>query len=223
MEMNSSNHDHHHGPNRFAVIPTHVRLNADPNYTGKGVTLAFLDSGFYPHPDLLLPKKRIVAYKDLSNERLSLDPKQPAESWHWHGTQTSVAAAGSGHLCDQVYRGLASDADLILVKASEKGRVTEENIARGIRWIIDNQQRYNIRVLNISLGGDEDVSWCARYLKQIKFLRQLVRQQTFVATTDTASPVALTAEARQRICKSLKGLESRSATQDTTTSHQQIL
>src|SRR5215204_1708452 len=156
MEMNSSNHDHHHGPNRFAVIPTHVRLNADPNYTGKGVTLAFLDSGFYPHSDLLLPKKRIVAYKDLSNERLSLDPKQPAESWHWHGTQTSVAAAGSGHLCDQVYRGLASDADLILVKASEKVRITEENIARGIRWIIDNRQRYNIRVLNISLGGDDD-------------------------------------------------------------------
>ena len=66
-------------------------------------------------------------------------------------------------------------------------------------------------------------AWCARYLKQIKFLRQLVRQRTFAAATDTASPVALTAEARQRICKSLKGLESRSATQDTTTSHQQIL
>src|SRR5678816_3762094 len=47
--------------------------------------------------------------------------------------------------------------DRILVKASEKGGITEDNIARGIRWIIDNQQRYNIRVLNISLGGDEDV------------------------------------------------------------------
>ncbi len=124
--MDSSNHDHHHGPNRFAVIPTHVRLNADPYYTGKGVTLAFLDSGFYPHPDLLLPNKRIVAYKDLSNERPSLDLEQPAEPWQWHGTQTSVAAAGRGHLCDQVYRGFASEADLILVKASEKGGITEE-------------------------------------------------------------------------------------------------
>jgi hypothetical protein len=65
--------------------------------------------------------------------------------------------------------------------------------------------------------------WCVRYLKQIKFLRQLVRQRTFVAATDTASPVALTVEARQRICRSLEDLESRSATQDTTTSHQQIL
>jgi len=126
MEMNSSNHDHHHGPNRFAVIPTHVRLNADPDYTGKGVTVAFLDSGFYPHPDLLLPKKRTVAYKDLSNERPSLDPKQPVEPWQWHGTQTSVVAAGSGYLCEAVYKGLACESDLILVKASEKGSITEE-------------------------------------------------------------------------------------------------
>ena len=159
--MNSSNHDHHHGPNRFAAIPTNVRLNADPYYKGRGVTLAFLDSGFYPHPDLLLPNNRIVAYKDLSNERPSLEPEQPVESWQWHGTQTSVAAAGSGHLCDQVYRGLACEADLILVKVSEKGEITEENIASGIRWIIDNQERFNIRVLNISLGGEQDVP-CSR-------------------------------------------------------------
>src|ERR1044072_6802527 len=87
MEMSSSNHDHDHGPNRFAVIPTHVRLNADPHYTGKGGTVAFLDSGFYPHPDLLLPKQRIVAYKHLSSERRSLDPKQPAEPWQCRGSQ----------------------------------------------------------------------------------------------------------------------------------------
>lgn len=66
-------------------------------------------------------------------------------------------------------------------------------------------------------------AWCARYLKQIKFLRQLVRQRTFVAATDTASPVALSAEARQRIGKSLKDLESGSATPKVPTSHEQIL
>ena len=156
LQMNS-NHDHQHRPNRFAVIPTHVRLDADPNYRGKGVTLAFLDSGFYPHPDLLLPQNRIIAYKDLTDEKSSLDVSEPAQAWQWHGTRTSVAAAGSGHLCDEVYRGLACEADLILVKVSEKGRISEENIALGIRWIIENRERYNIRVLNISLGGDEDV------------------------------------------------------------------
>ncbi len=147
-------HDHQHAPNRFAVIPTPVRLNADPNFTGKGVTVAFLDSGFYPHPDLA---DRILAYHDLAGERTSLLTTDPVESWQWHGTQTSVAAAGDGHLSDGRYRGLASESKLVLVKVSERGRITEDNIARGIRWVIANRERYNIRILNISLGGDEDV------------------------------------------------------------------
>jgi serine protease AprX len=155
--MDSSNHDHQHTPNRFGVIPTAVRLNADPKYTGRGVTVAFLDSGFYPHADLLEPATRVIAYHDLAGERASLSASDPVESWQWHGTQTSVTAAGCGRLSDGVYRGLAHESQLVLVKASERGRITEDKIARGIQWIIDNRERYDIRVLNISLGGDEDV------------------------------------------------------------------
>jgi serine protease AprX len=152
--MESSKHDHQHTPNRFGVIPTPIRLNANPKYAGKGVTVAFLDSGFYPHPDLLAPLDRIIARHDVSGEQQAPDS---AESWQWHGTQTAVVAAGNGHLSDGVYRGLAHESELVLVKVSERGRITEENIARGIRWVIANRDRYNIRVLNISLGGDQDV------------------------------------------------------------------
>ncbi len=66
-------HEHQHAPNRFAVIPTHVRLNTIEDYTGKGVTIAFLDSGFYPHPDLTEPTSRIVAFKDITGQEASLD------------------------------------------------------------------------------------------------------------------------------------------------------
>ena len=156
--MSAAIHDHIHAPNRFAVIPTAVRLNADPQYTGTGVTIAFLDSGFYPHPDLA---KRILCYHDITGERVSFDTSDPTESWQWHGTQTSIVAAGNGHLSDGVYRGLANESQLVLVKVSKNGRITEENIARGIKWIIANRERFNIRVLNISLGGDEDVP-CTR-------------------------------------------------------------
>jgi serine protease AprX len=159
--MNSQSHNHQHTANRFAVIPTAARLKADPNYTGKGVTIAFLDSGFYPHPDLVRPTNRIIVYKDLTDERASLVHKDPSESWQWHGTQTSVAAVGNGQLCEGIYRGLAYESQLVLVKVSKNGRITEENIARGINWVIRNRERYNIRVLNISLGGDEDVP-CSR-------------------------------------------------------------
>lgn len=56
-------HEHDHQQNRFAVLPTPLRLNADPNRTGRGVTIAFLDPGFYPHADLTEPVNRIIAYK----------------------------------------------------------------------------------------------------------------------------------------------------------------
>lgn len=150
-------HEHGHAPNRFAVIPTQTRLDADERYTGRGVTMAFLDSGFYPHPDLTEPFDRIIAFKDISGEEQSLEPNQPARAWQWHGTQTTVVAAGNGRLSEGLYRGLAKDARLVLVKVSEHGRITEENIARGIRWVIENRERYNIRILSISLGGDEDI------------------------------------------------------------------
>ena len=152
--MSETNHDHQHTPNRFGVIPTAARLNANPEYSGKGVTIAFLDSGFYPHPDLV---DRVVAYEDLSGERRELSSHEAVESWQWHGTQTSVVAAGNGQLSNGGYRGLAHEAKLVLVKVSERGRITEEHIAAGIKWVIANRERYNIRVLNISLGGDEDV------------------------------------------------------------------
>src|SRR5580765_423587 len=98
-------HKHQHSPNRFAVIPTLTRLDADPNYTGKGVTIAFLDSGFYPHPDLVEPANRILAYKDLTEDHVSLPENAATESWQWHGTQTAVVAAGNGRLSEGSYRG----------------------------------------------------------------------------------------------------------------------
>src|SRR5262249_57269876 len=103
--------------------------HSDPRYTGRGVAIAFLDSGCYPHPDLTRRTNRILAYKDLTGERASLAPSHPPESWQWHGTQTSVAAAGNGHLCEGIYRGLAYESQLVLVKVSERGRITEEKIA----------------------------------------------------------------------------------------------
>ncbi len=151
-------HEHTHTPNRFAVLPTPARLNATGGFTGKGVTIAFLDSGFYPHPDLLEPASRIVAYHDVTNPQATLKQDASAQGWQWHGTQTSIAACGNGFLSDGVYRGLASDANVVLVKVSDRGRITDETIVQGLGWVIENKDRYGIRVVSMSLGGDEDRS-----------------------------------------------------------------
>ena len=85
-------HEHSHSQNRFAVLPTPLRLAGDVALTGRGVTIAFLDSGFYPHPDLTEPINRIAAFVDLADPRALLDADAEPNSWDWHGTQTAVVA-----------------------------------------------------------------------------------------------------------------------------------
>lgn len=152
-------HAHTHAQNRYAVIPVAERLNADTAHAGRGVTIAFLDSGFYPHPDLTSPRNRIIAYCDVTNRKADLDIHGEPQAWQWHGTQTSVTAAGNGYLSDGIYRGLASEAMVALVKVSDQGRISDENIVRGLEWVIANKEKYNIRIASMSLGGDVDVSF----------------------------------------------------------------
>ena len=38
--------------------------------------------------------------------------------------------------------------------STPKGHIKETDILRGLRWVIDTHKRLNIRVVNISVGGD---------------------------------------------------------------------
>ncbi len=158
-DASTDDHAHTHALNRFAVIPVSERLGADTKLAGRGITIAFLDSGFYPHPDLIRPRNRILAYHDVTDLKARLDVQPPPQPWDWHGAQTSVTAAGNGFLSDGVYRGLASEAMVVLVKVSDRGRITDENIVRGLDWVIANKDRYRIRIVSLSLGGDVDASF----------------------------------------------------------------
>src|SRR5436309_11557965 len=94
------------------VLSTPLRMDADERFTGRGVTIAFLDSGFYAHPDLTKPYDRIVAYHSIfstDGDLTSLDTNDVAS---WHGMMTSVVAAGNGQLDGGFYRGIASDANV---------------------------------------------------------------------------------------------------------------
>lgn len=164
MSFNANLHEHAHAPNRFAVVPTAEKLKANPKYTGRGVRIAFLDSGFYPHADFI---SRVVEFHDVAGEENSLENIKQPQAYHWHGTQTVVACAGDGKLSDGVYRGIASAAELVLVKVSEDGDVREANIENGLRWILANRERLDIRVLNISLGGDMDAPTSESKINQL--------------------------------------------------------
>lgn len=135
------------------VPPTPLREEADPRFRGRGVTLAFVDSGFFPHPDLVQPRDRIMAYFDAGGEDVPL--YSPVEAWHWHGTMTACVAAGSGYLSAEVFRGIASEADLVLVKASAAGRIPSMAVATGLRWLLRERERLHLRIVNVSLGVED--------------------------------------------------------------------
>lgn len=136
------------------VLSTPLRLDADDRFTGRGVTIAFLDSGFYPHVDLTTPRNRIVAYKSIVDGDSGLNSLFQPDAASWHGMMTSVVAAGNGALSNGFYRGIAPDADVALVKLARTGRITDDNIKDGLEWCLHNQAAYNLRVINISAGGD---------------------------------------------------------------------
>lgn len=141
-------------PGRVNLLPTPERVRASKKFTGRGVVMAFIDSGFYPHPELA---GRVLVHVDASTNHVV---EQPGDSFEpsdmsWHGQMTSVIAAGDGQLSRGKYRGIACDAQLVLIKVSTpRGHIKEADILRGLRWLMDTHRRFNVRVVNISVGGD---------------------------------------------------------------------
>ena len=148
------------------VLPTPLRMDADERFTGRGVTMAFLDSGFYAHPDLTKPNDRILAYHSIftqEGDETSLETNDVAS---WHGMMTSVVAAGNGGLAEGFYRGIASAANVVLVKVGRTGRISEGEIQRGLEWVLAHAEKYRVRVINISAGGDFEGSYLTNPLSQ---------------------------------------------------------
>ncbi|MCT8139173.1 S8 family peptidase [Anaerobacillus sp. CMMVII] len=122
--------------------------------TGKGVGIAVLDTGVYPHVDLTRPTNRIVAFKDLINNRL-----QPYDD-NGHGTHVAGCAAGNGISSGGTYLGPAPDANIIGVKVlNDQGSGSISTVIAGIDWVIENRDRYRIRIINLSLGTRPTTSY----------------------------------------------------------------
>ena len=141
------------------ALPTPLRLDADERFLGRNITIAFLDSGFYAHHDLTEPVNRIVAYHSIFAPEDDPTFLQTPDVASWHGMMTSVVAAGNGHLSNGLYRSIAPEAKLVLVKIGKSGRIPESNIETGLRWVLDNKNKYGIRIVNISAGGDFEQSY----------------------------------------------------------------
>ena len=141
------------------ILPTPTRLDAPSGLAGRGVTIAFLDSGFYAHPDLTHPEDRIAHYVDVTRPAAARDELDRPDESSWHGMMTSVVACGNGWLSRGYYRSLASEARVVLVKVGRVRRITHDDIRRGLEWVIAHREALGIRLVNVSCGGDYEASY----------------------------------------------------------------
>ena len=150
----------------FGVLPTRLRLHADPRFSGKGITIALVDAGFYPHPDLVQPRNRVRVWADATHDPVSVfrfapeeTPNWPdwdgARDWQWHGTMTSTVAAGNGFLSHGLYSGLAHAAELVLIQVRDSsGHISSASIHRALEWILKHGPELGIRIVSLSVSGD---------------------------------------------------------------------
>lgn len=135
---------------QFLSIPE--RLEASREHRGRGVVMGFVDVGFYPHPDLMQPRRRIKAYADAARDEPVGSDFFTAQPFGWHGTMTACCAAGNGYVSGGRYRGLASEAEVVLIKAGvDNGRVLGKHVAHAIRLPL-RYPHLGIKILNVSLG-----------------------------------------------------------------------
>jgi serine protease AprX len=116
--------------------------------TGRGVTVAVLDSGIAPDPDLVEPSSRILASVNFAG------PPGPGADPGGHGTHVAGILAGNGSRSNGEFVGVAPEAGLVDVRVlNEHGSGRVSSIVRGIQWVIAHRAQYNIRVINLSLGA----------------------------------------------------------------------
>lgn len=111
---------------------------------GKGIGIAVLDTGIYPHPDF---GNRIIAFEDF------IYHKRGVYDDCGHGTHIAGIAAGDGSMSKGYYRGIAPESSIIACKVLDySGNGSVEHVIRGLDWVVRNKERYNIRIVNISVG-----------------------------------------------------------------------
>ncbi len=123
----------------------------DEGFTGKEIVVAVLDTGIYEHPDL---SGRIIGFKDFIKDKVS-----PYDD-NGHGTHVAGCIAADGKESGVLYRAPAPDACLVGVKVLNKaGMGSLSTVIDGVQWCIASKEKHGIRILNLSLGSQANMSY----------------------------------------------------------------
>ncbi|HEX6394670.1 MAG TPA: S8 family serine peptidase [Acidimicrobiales bacterium] len=139
-----------HTPSDAFLAQTGATQLAQAGDTGRGVTVAVVDTGISNLPDFA---GRLVGGVDLSGE------KNAFQDSYGHGTFVAGLIAGNGASSNGQYSGEAPGANLVSIKvAGADGTTKLGTLISGLQWAVNNEGTYNIKVLNISLGFQPDRS-----------------------------------------------------------------
>ncbi|MFR8353637.1 MAG: S8 family peptidase [Blautia obeum] len=108
-------------------------------YTGKGIGVAILDTGIYPHIDF---DSRICVFADfIAHKKVPYDD-------NGHGTCVAGILAGSGRASMGKYKGMAPGSRISALKVLDRfGNGNKEDVLQAFRWILQNRERYRIQLL----------------------------------------------------------------------------
>jgi len=146
-----------------SVYPKTIKADAvwKRGITGRGVTVAVLDTGVASVPDLA--GRLVQVRNDLTGQTTpckNLSGELDCNDRYGHGTFIAGLVAGNGASSGGKWKGVAPEASILSVKAAgADGSADVSNILAAIQWVVSFKDRYNIRVLNLSLGTDSTQDW----------------------------------------------------------------
>ncbi|MDD3185938.1 MAG: S8 family peptidase [Anaerostipes sp.] len=129
-------------------------------FFGKNISIAYLDTGVFMHPDFITPKCRILDFVDFVSNRSS-----PYDD-NGHGTHICGISASNS-------LGIAPQSNIIMVKVLDySGNGSKDTFIKGLEWIDKNRKKYEIRIVNISIGmpsnfTDEDLDPLIQKVEQL--------------------------------------------------------
>lgn len=124
-------------------------MNVPINVQNAQFSIAIIDTGVYPHIDIVGVKNPIIKWLDLVNNKAQIYDD------NGHGTFVTGVICGKGIVSNGKYSGMDISSNIISIKALDKnGETGAGTILSAMQWVYDNRKKYNIRIVCMSFGSN---------------------------------------------------------------------